>query len=251
MSAPRCHPAPGYHRHIPVVHCETTSGLLNPLAEIADCVAAHGKRLLVDAMSSFGAIPIDGAITPFAALMGSSNKGLEGVPGLGFVIGEQQHLQNCGGNASSLSLDLYEQWKGFAANGQWRFTPPVQVVAGLASALAQLKEEGGVAARHRRYCANRDLLMAGMAERGFATFIDKTQQAPVIVTFRTPDAWFDFQTFYDFLHARGIVIYPGKLTRTPSFRIGCIGAIGPADMRRALDAIDAYLIAYRPAQAAG
>ena len=234
-----------------VVHCETTSGLLNPLAEIADCVAAHGRRLLVDALSSFGAIPIDGAITPFSALMGSSNKGLEGVPGLGFVIVEKQHLQRCHGNASSLSLDLYEQWKGFAANGQWRFTPPVQVVAGLASALAQLEEEGGVAARHRRYCANRDVLISGMAERGFATFIDKTLQAPVIVTFRMPGAWFDFQTFYDFLHARGIVIYPGKLTRTPSFRIGCIGSIGPADMRRALDAIDAYLAVHRPSQAAG
>jgi 2-aminoethylphosphonate-pyruvate transaminase len=234
-----------------LVHCETTSGILNPLADIAACVAAHGRRLLVDAMSSFGAIPIDGARTPFAALMGSANKGLEGVPGLAFVIVEKQVLRGCDGNAASLSLDIYDQWKGFAANGQWRFTPPVQVVAALATALAQLQEEGGVAARHDRYCANCEVLIAGMAERGFTPFVDRALQAPVIVTFRLPGAWFDFQIFYDFLHARGIVIYPGKLTRTPSFRIGCIGAIGPADMRRALDAIDAFLTAHGPAQATG
>lgn len=234
-----------------LVHCETTSGLLNPLADIAACVAAHEKRLLVDAMSAFGAIAINGATTPFAALMGSANKGLESVPGLAFVIVEKQYLRGCAGHAGSLSLDLYEQWKGFDANGQWRFTPPVQVVAALASALAQLQEEGGVPARHERYSANCQLLIAGMAQRGFATFIDRALQAPVIVTFRMPGPWFDFPRFYHFLHARGIVIYPGKLTRTPSFRIGCIGAIGPADMRRALDAIDAFLARHRPAQAAG
>jgi 2-aminoethylphosphonate-pyruvate transaminase len=227
-----------------VVHCETTSGLLNPLADIAACVAAHGKRLLVDAMSAFGAVPIDGAATPFTALMGSANKGLEGVPGLAFVIVEKHHLRRCADHSSSLTLDLYEQWRGFAGNGQWRFTPPVQVVAALSSALMQLEEEGGVPARHERYCANRDVLMAGMADRGFTTFIDPAWQAPVIVTFCMPGAWFDFGLFYHFLHARGIVIYPGKLTCTPSFRIGCIGAISPADMRRALEAIDAFMAAY-------
>jgi 2-aminoethylphosphonate-pyruvate transaminase len=232
-----------------LVHCETTTGLLNPLADIAACVAAQGKRLLVDAMSAFGAVPIDGAATPFTALMGSANKGLEGVPGLAFVIVGKQHLSRCGGHCGSVSLDLYEQWRGFAGNGQWRFTPPVQVVAALSSALTQLAEEGGVAARHQRYCANRDVLMAGMAERGFTTFIDPALQAPVIVTFRMPGAWFDFGLFYHFLHARGIVIYPGKLTFTPSFRIGCIGAISPADMRRALEAIDAFLEAHGPVQA--
>ena len=240
-----------------LVHCETTSGLLNPLADIAHRVAARGKRLLVDAMSAFGAIPIDGAVAPFTALIGSANKGLEGVPGLAFVIAEKQHLGGCAGRAGSLCLDLYEQWQGFVSDGQWRFTPPVQVVAGLASALAQLQEEGGVPARYARYRANCEVLIAGMAERGFQTFIDRSLQAPVIVTFRMPQSdtgsghhWFDFQHFYDFLHARGIVIYPGKLTRTPSFRIGCIGAIGPADMKRALGVMDLFLASHRPAQPA-
>jgi len=200
----------------------------------------------VDAMSSFGAIPIDGAKIPFTALIASANKALEGVPGLGFVIAETAYLRGCAGNASSLSLDLFDQWRGFESNGQWRFTPPVQVVAGLGAALDQLHAEGGIAARHARYRRNCDVLVQGMRTRGFTTHIEPALQAPVIVTFRIPaGGWFRFQTFYDFLHARGIVIYPGKLTHEPSFRIGCIGAIGPDDMMRALAEIDAYLVAHR------
>jgi len=234
-----------------LVHCETTSGILNPLAEIAACVGSAGRRLLVDAMSSFGAIPIDGGQIPFTALIGSANKGLEGVPGLSFVIAETAYLAGCKGNSASVSLDLHDQWRGFEQNGQWRFTPPVQVVAGLASALDQLAAEGGIAARHARYQQNCSVLVQGMRDRGFTPLIADALQAPVIVTFRMPDAaWFDFQRFYDFLHARGIVIYPGKLTRAPSFRIGCIGAIVPDDMRRALREIDAYLAAHRPVQSA-
>jgi 2-aminoethylphosphonate-pyruvate transaminase len=234
-----------------LIHCETTSGLLNPLPAIAACVHNAGRRLLVDAMSSFGAVPIDGAAIPFTALIGSSNKGLEGVPGLSFVIAETEYLATCKGNSTSLSLDLHDQWRGFEANGQWRFTPPVQVVAALAAALDQLAAEGGIAARTARYRQNCEILVQGMRNRGFTTYITDALQAPVIVTFQMPGgAWFDFPRFYDFLHARGIVIYPGKLTQAPSFRIGCIGAIGPDDMRRALREIDAYLTAHRPVQSA-
>jgi 2-aminoethylphosphonate-pyruvate transaminase len=234
---------------VALIHCETTSGLLNPLSEIATCVHQAGKRLLLDAMSSFGAISVDGAKIPFTALMASSNKGLEGVPGLGFVIAETAWLRQCAGHASSLSLDLFDQWRGFEANGQWRFTPPVQVVAALGAALDQLHAEGGISARHTRYRTNCNTLVHGMQARGFTTYIAPELQAPVIVTFRIPDGgWFQFHTFYDFLHARDIVIYPGKLTHEPSFRIGCIGAIGPDDIRRALAAIDAFLAAHRPVQ---
>jgi 2-aminoethylphosphonate-pyruvate transaminase len=234
-----------------LIHCETTSGLLNPLAEIAACVRQAGRRMLVDAMSSFGTVPIDGAVVPFTALMASSNKGLEGVPGLGFVIAETAYLQSCAGHAVSLSLDLFEQWRGFESNGQWRFTPPVQVVAGLVAALDQLEAEGGIAARHLRYRQNCDVLVRGMQARGFRIYIAPDLQAPVIVTFEIPlGGWFRFQDFYDFLHGRGIVIYPGKLTQAPSFRIGCIGAVGPDDMRRVLAEVDAFLAAHRPAQSA-
>lgn len=225
-----------------IVHCETTSGLLNPLTEISACVAKAGRRLLIDAMSSFGAVPIDGTQIQFSALIGSSNKGLEGVPGLSFVIADLAYLKTCALNSSSVSLDLYEQQRGFEANGQWRFTPPVQVVAALAAALDQLDAEGGVAARHARYQHNCATLVDGMRVYGFETYIEPALQAPVIVTFQMPSGdWFDFQRFYDFLHARGIVIYPGKLTKEPSFRIGCIGAIDAGDIKRALTAIGAFM----------
>ncbi len=229
---------------VALVHCETTSGILNPLAPIAGIVQAAGRRLLLDAMSSFGAIPIDLRATPCAAVVGSANKGLEGVPGLGIVVAELAHLAGCAEAAVSLSLDLHAQWRGFEANRQWRFTPPVQVVAALAAALDQLEEEGGVPARHARYQANCAMLTVGMRAHGFATYIDDAHQAPVIVTFRIPPGgWFDFDRFYDFLAARGVVIYPGKLTQEPSFRIGCIGAVGRAEMARALAAVDAFMVA--------
>jgi 2-aminoethylphosphonate-pyruvate transaminase len=232
---------------VALVHCETTSGLLNPLAPIAAAVRAAGRRLIVDAMSSFGAVPIDGRTTPFTAVVSSANKALEGVPGLGFVIAETAHLAACEGNSVSLSLDLWEQWRSFETSRQWRFTPPVQVVAALSAALDQLAAEGGIVARHARYLANCDHLVRGMRAHGFEPIIDPAFQAPVIVTFRIPPAgWFSFDRFYAFLADRGVVIYPGKLTREPSFRIGCIGAIGPADMARALAAIGAFMAAHGP-----
>ncbi len=225
---------------VAVVHCETTSGLLNPLPAIAAVVKAAGARLMVDAMSSFGVIPIDGRATRFASLMASSNKGLEGVPGLGFVLAERGLLAGSAGVSNSLSLDLHDQWRGFEANGQWRFTPPVQVVAALAEALDQLAEEGGVAARNARYCANRNALVAGMRRLGFTPYLAEAVQAPVIVTFREPQG-FDFAGFYEFLQARGIVIYPGKLTRAASFRIGCIGAVDTTDIARVLRDVGEYV----------
>ena len=235
---------------VALVHCETTSGILNPLAPIAAIVQAAGRRLILDAMSSFAAVPIDLRATPCMAVVASANKGLEGVPGLGFVIAERAHLARCEPNAVSLSLDLYAQWRGFEADRQWRFTPPVQVVAGLAAALDQLEEEGGIAARNARYAANCTVLKAGMRAHGFDCILADRDQAPVIVTFRIPPGgWFDFARFYAFLADHGVVIYPGKLTQEPSFRIGCIGAIGAAEMARALAAIDAFMIAHGPAQA--
>ncbi len=233
---------------VALVHCETTSGLLNPLADVAAIVQAAGRRFIVDAMSSFGAIPIDGGSFRFSALVGSANKGLEGVPGLAYAIAEKGHLAASADNASSISLDLHDQWRAYEASGQWRFTPPVQVVAALSAALDQLAAEGGIAARHARYQRNCDTLRSGMQALGFVPFLPAVLQAPVIVTFRIPPGgWFRFEAFYDFLHARGVVIYPGKLTAEPSFRIGCIGAIGPDDMGRALAAVGEFVRSYRAA----
>jgi 2-aminoethylphosphonate-pyruvate transaminase len=224
--------------HVAMVHCETTTGLLNPLAETAAVAAHRGKTLLVDAMSSFGALPIDLRRMPMTAVMASSNKCLEGVPGLGYALIERTALAGSSGNCPSLSLDLHDQWRGFEANGQWRFTPPVQVVAALVAALRQLEAEGGPEARLRRYRANFDILAAGMAGLGFPLYLDRTVQAPIIATFRHPPGdWFRFDRFYDGLAVRGFLIYPGKLSKAESFRIGCIGAVEPADFRRLVAAI--------------
>lgn len=224
--------------HVAVVHCETTTGILNPLEAIAEAVARHGRRLLVDAMSAFGALPVDAAKTPFDALAASSNKCLEGVPGLGFVLCRRETLAAAAGNAHSICLDLHDQWKSMEGNGQWRFTPPTHVIAALAHALERLAGEGGVGARHQRYRRNWRLLVDGLREMGFETLLPDEVQAPIIVTFRMPaDPAFRFETFHDALRARGYVIYPGKLTGAESFRIGCIGAIGEGEIRGALAAI--------------
>ena len=228
--------------HVAVVHCETTTGILNPLPAVAGTVAKAGRALIVDAMSSFGALPIDLAETPIAAVLASSNKCLEGVPGLGFAIVERGTLERAKGASPSMSFDLLEQWRGFEANGQWRFTPPVQVVAALVTALRALESEGGPSARRARYQANFDTLADGMIARGFPLYLDRALQAPIIATFRPPPMRaFVFADFYDALAARGFVIYPGKLTRGDSFRIGCIGDLRPADFERLLRTIDVVL----------
>ncbi len=223
---------------VAVIHCETTSGILNPLAEIAEACAAHDRGLLVDAMSSFGALPIDAPALSVEALMASSNKCLEGVPGIGFVIARTDALLKAEGRSPSLSLDLHAQWQGFEANGQWRFTPPVQVLAALDTALKQHAAEGGVAGRGARYTANCRALGSGMRALGFQSLLDDPVQAPVIVTFREPaDPKFEFVKFYAALRERGYAIYPGKLTDAPSFRIGCIGAIDAEVIAGALEAV--------------
>jgi 2-aminoethylphosphonate-pyruvate transaminase len=228
--------------HIVVVHCETTTGILNDVAAIGRVTKAHECRLIIDAMSAFGAIPIDGDSVPFDALIASSNKCLEGVPGIAFALIRKQWLELAEGNAHSLSLDLYEQWRGLEANGQWRFTPPTHVLAAFDQALKEHQAEGGVAARHQRYSANRDILVQGMRELGFEALLADDIQAPIIVTFLMPlHHLFDFTRFYDDLSARGFVIYPGKLAVADSFRIGCIGALGTAEMRAALAAVKATL----------
>ncbi len=223
--------------HVAVVHCETTSGILNPIEQIADIAASRNRSFLIDAMSAFGALDIDATKVPFDALMASSNKCLEGVPGVGFSIIRQSVLEQAEGNAHSLSLDLFDQWQTMQKNGQWRFTPPIQVIRAFSAALEQFKDEGGVVGRYRRYQENCRILVDGMRKLGFKTLLSDNLQAPIIVTFLIPkDGSFDFQVFYDELKDKGFVIYPGKLTKVPSFRIGCIGHLSASDMQAALTA---------------
>jgi len=237
---------------VALVHCETTSGLLNPLAAVAAVVARAQRALIVDAMSSFGALPLDLQQTPLTAVLASSNKCLESVPGIAFALVERKAIERAKGVAPSLSLDLHDQWRGFAANGQWRFTPPVQVVAALVEALRVLEAEGGPAARFRRYQRNFRIVADGMARLGFRLFLHESVQAPIIATFLWPDGpgSFRFEDLYAALAARGFIIYPGKLTEAQSFRIGCIGAIGPEDFDRLIAAIGEIMAGLRAPVAA-
>jgi len=225
------------------VHCETTSGILNPIDDIAAIVARHGKRLLIDAMSAFGALPLDARESPFDAVAASANKCLEGVPGLAFVICLREALAGTEGQATTLTLDLFDQNKAFEKTGQFRFTPPIHVIVAFHQALEEFWAEGGVAGRRGRYFDNARVLIDGMRALGFRTLLTDALQAPIIATFHTPEhPNFDFQRFYDSLRARGYVIYPGKLTVADSFRIGCIGRLTAEDMRGALEAVRETLI---------
>jgi 2-aminoethylphosphonate-pyruvate transaminase len=221
-----------------LVHCETSSGILNPLREIADVVKAHGKHLIVDAMSSFGAVPLTVDKIPFDVMVSSANKCIEGIPGFGFVIIRRALLEQSKGRAHSLSLDLLEQWQYMERTGQWRFTPPTHSVVAFRKALEQHVAEGGVAGRQARYTKNRDTLVAGMRAMGFQTLLEDRWLSPIITTFFSPThPNFEFTRFYNELKARQFVIYPGKLTIAESFRIGCIGQIDERIVGQLLRAI--------------
>jgi 2-aminoethylphosphonate-pyruvate transaminase len=221
--------------HVALVHCETSTGVLNPLGEIAEVVARRKRSLLVDAMSSFAAVPIEGA---FDALVAASGKCLEGPPGMGFALIRRSVLEKCAGNSPSLVLDLHDQWVNMEKTAQWRFTPPTVVVAALHAALEQFLAEGGQPARGARYRRNCEVLIEGMTRLGFKLFLDPKHQAPVIVTFHAPsDPNYDFQRFYDRVREKGFVLYPGKLTQVDTLRVGCIGAIDEHAIRAAVHAI--------------
>jgi len=224
--------------HVGLIHCETGTGVLNPLQAVADVCARHGKGLIVDAMSSFAALPIDAREVRFDALVAASGKCLEGVPGMGFVFIREALLEGCAGNSHSLAMDLHDQQVYMEKTGQWRFTPPTHVVAALAEAMRQFAEEGGQPARLERYAANCAALVEGMHALGFLPFLEPQVQAPIILTFHAPaDPAYEFRAFYEAVRARGYLLYPGKLTQLETFRVGCIGAIGPEEMRGAVAAV--------------
>ncbi|MDE2430121.1 MAG: 2-aminoethylphosphonate--pyruvate transaminase, partial [Burkholderiales bacterium] len=200
--------------------------------------AAAGKKLIIDAMSAFGALPLSAKELAFDAVIASSNKCLEGVPGMGFILMKKAELEQAAGNAHSLSLDLYQQWRYMEQTGQWRYTPPTHVVAALNVALDQFESEGGRAARLARYADNCAFLIAGMKKIGLEIFLPAEIQAPIIITVHAPahPNW-NFSRFYQLTKERGVVLYPGKLTSAETFRVGCIGAIGRTEMAMALGAI--------------
>ena len=228
--------------HVAMVHCETSSGILNPLIDVGSLCKRYKKKLFVDAMSTFGGIKIDFKKNNIDVLVSSPNKCLEGVPGFSFVITKKKSLINCSGNANTLSLDIYDQWKYFQENGQWRFTPPTHSILALYSSLQLLKKEGGISKRYKRYKKNYETLKNGMIKMGFTCFINKNFQSPIIVSFNYPkSSRFHFNTFYKKLSTIGYVIYPGQVTKKKTFRIGCIGDINPSVINSLLKAIKKIL----------
>ncbi|MES0810368.1 2-aminoethylphosphonate--pyruvate transaminase [Roseibium sp. SCPC15] len=219
--------------HVVAIHCETSSGILNPVEEISEAVYAAGRKLLVDSMSAFGAIPLEVSQIRYEAMVSSANKCIEGVPGFGFILARKSELEAAKGNSHSLSLDVHAQWAHMNKTGQWRFTPPTHVVAAFLEALRAHEVEGGVAGRGRRYTQNRDVMVKGMRELGFETLLDNRWLSPIIVTFFCPaDPNFIFNRFYELMKDKGFIIYPGKLTVVDSFRVGCIGQMDEHVMRQ-------------------
>ena len=225
--------------HVAAVHCETTTGMLNPIDRIGEIVKRHKRTYIVDAMSSFGGVPIDMAELDIDYLVSSANKCIQGVPGFGFVIAKQDVLEQTQGNARSLSLDLYDQWQTMEkGKGKWRFTSPTHVVRAFAKALEELEEEGGVEARFERYSKNNEQLITHMQIMGFVPLLAEADQSPIITAFLSPDhPDYDFRKFYTLLKEKGFVIYPGKVTKMDTFRIGNIGDIHAADMQRLVSAV--------------
>lgn len=218
--------------HVAMVHCETTTGMLNPAEGVGAMVRRHGREFILDAMSSFGGIPMSMESTGAHYLISSANKCIQGVPGFGFVVADRAALESTKGRARSHSLDLHDQWHEMEAKGgKWRFTSPTHVVNAFARALDELESEGGVKARHARYVANQKTMVEGMRALGFRTLIGDEIQSPIITSFHYPEAdGFEFQKFYDALKARRFVIYPGKVSNAQCFRIGSIGDVHPEDM---------------------
>ncbi|MGR3617193.1 MAG: 2-aminoethylphosphonate--pyruvate transaminase [Paracoccaceae bacterium] len=237
--------------HVVTIHCETSSGILNPVEEISEATYAAGRKLLVDSMSAFGAIELKAADIRYEAMVSSANKCIEGVPGFGFIIARKSELELAKGNSHSLSLDIHAQWAHMNKTGQWRFTPPTHVVAAFLEALRAHKEEGGVAGRGARYTRNRDVMVSGLRELGFETLLKDRWLSPIIVTFFCPaDENFVFDRFYQLMKEKGFIIYPGKLTIVDSFRVGCIGQMDEHVMRNVVAAAKESLEAMGVANAA-
>jgi len=227
---------------VAVIHCETTTGLINPIKEIGEIVKRFDKDYFVDAMSSFGAIPFNLVECGIDYLVSSANKCIEGIPGFGIILVKRDTLLKTEGYARTFSLDLLAQLLRLEKDGQFRFTPPTHSLIAYHQALLELEAEGGVEGRGGRYRDNCRILVDGMRALGFQTLLPDELQAPIIVTFHMPaDPRFDFQVFYDRMRERGYVIYPGKLTVADSFRIGCIGRLGAEQMEGALRAVEEIL----------
>ena len=226
--------------HVGQVYSETSTGLVHPVAAVGEAVRAAGRHMIVDAVSAFGALPLDLAAQPeIAAVVFTSNKCLEGMPGLSFTVARRERLAQAI-VAGSWSFDLADIDRHASGHGygSFRFTPPAQVLAAFLVALREHAAEGGRPARLARYAANAAALYDGMLAIGLRPYLRRELQGPIVLNVHAPDdpAW-SLQDFVDGCNRRGFVISNFYDTAAPSFRVGCIGGVAPDDMRRFVAAV--------------
>lgn len=231
--------------HVGHVYSETGTGVIHDPAAIGTVVRAAGRRMLLDAVSAFGALPLDVSAHPeLDCVVFTANKCLEGMPGLGFAVARIDRLKACQGQAGSWSFDLADIYAQAVRSGwgSFRFTPPAQVLFALRVALDIYQAEGGQPARLARYEANVSTLYEGVQRLGLQPCLARALQGPVVMNVHAPDdpSW-SLQGFVDALKSRGFLISNFYNTDEPSFRVGCIGAITPDDMREFVAAVDASL----------
>lgn len=226
---------------VAVVHHETTTGILNPVERVGELCAELGRTVIVDAISSLGGRPIDLAATKIDFLLGTSNKCLQGMPGLSFAICRRSALERLKDRPKrAFYLDLYSQYAGLQGTGEFPYTPPVQVVYALRQAIAEFEREGA-AARHRRYAESYRTLKDGLKALGFRLLLE-TDESGILLTVHEPaDERYDFQRMHDWFYARGFTIYPGKLTGARTFRLSVMGAIDASDVRAFLRLLGEFL----------
>lgn len=227
--------------HLFVIHHETTTGMLNPVSEIAATAARNGVSVVLDAMSSFAGLPIDLRRLGVDYLISSSNKCIQGMAGLSFVLCRRSLLVASRNHARTYYLDLLEQHLYFEKTRQTRFTPPVQTCYALRRAIDEYFAEGQ-GGRFARYRANWETLYAGLSNLGFRFLLPRQWESGILVAVREPDhPAYSFEDMHDYLYARGFTIYPGKGAREATFRLSILGDLSTTDVTAFLQALEAYL----------
>lgn len=229
--------------NVSVVHCETSSGIMNPIREIGEVVKRHDKIYFVNGIISFGGVPINFQKCNIDYLVAGANKSLEGVPGFSIIFAKTDVLKKTKGYRRSLSLDLYAQWEELEENNEFRFTPPIHTMLALNQALKELEMEGGIEGRAARYKANCKVLIPGMRKMGFREYLFPNLRSYIITSYLDHDhPNYSFDKFYDLLNEKDQIVYPWKLSSWNGFRVGTIGRIYPSDMKILLNAIHESLL---------
>jgi 2-aminoethylphosphonate-pyruvate transaminase len=228
--------------HVWMAHVETSSGMLNPLAEIAQEVRSRGRVMMLDATASFGGMMLDVLRDQVDVLISTASGCLGGVPGVSFIIGKTEYLQGTSGQSHSPVLDLHHVWTTQKDRGHFSQVPPTHALVALRAALAELDEEGGMFGRSTRFAHNAETLRERLKAMGFTLVVADADASPVVQAVLAPRAaTFNFTRFYAALRDKGFAIMPGKLGQRESFRIGCVGPFDDKVMQQVVVAMEQVL----------